>query len=160
MSESWKLSGKSISLPKSSKPSESGTWKFSERPGGGWIAESSSGERKRFQLFHKRTALDAHLHGRIFHGELMHAQRESRDGGVQSDADLVAQFPGKVRKILVQENQKVQAKEPLVLVEAMKMEFVIRAPCSGRVGKILVQEGQQLSPGDRFLDFEADQEKE
>ena len=79
--------------------------------------------------------------------------RSSAGGG--SDADLVAQFPGKVRKILVKADQAVAEGDPLVLVEAMKMEFAVKAPFAGKVTKLLVKEGQQLSPGDRLLDMEA-----
>ena len=54
---------------------------------------------------------------------------EQRGGaGGEEHADLVAQFPGKVRKVLVAEGAQVAEGEPLVLVEAMKMEFAVKAP--------------------------------
>jgi biotin carboxyl carrier protein len=67
---------------------------------------------------------------------------------------LVAQFPGKVRKIMVQPGQEVQEGDALVMVEAMKMEFGVKAPRAGKIKTILVREGQQLSPGDRFVELE------
>ena len=48
----------------------------------------------------------------------------------------------------------MKAGEPVVLVEAMKMEFTIRAPFDGVVKQIRVKDGQPISPGDRFLDVE------
>jgi len=69
------------------------------------------------------------------------------------EADLTAQFPVKSENF-GSDRCQVIAGESLLLVEAMKMEFAIKAPTSGKVLKLLVIEGQQLSPGDRFLDFE------
>ncbi len=66
---------------------------------------------------------------------------------------LVADFPGKVRKIVCKPGV-VEAGADLVLVEAMKMEFAIKAPTSGRVVRVLVTEGQQIQPGDKFVEFE------
>jgi biotin carboxyl carrier protein len=40
------------------------------------------------------------------------------------------------------------------MVEAMKMEFAIKAEVAGTVKKILVTEGQQLTPGQKLVDFE------
>ena len=45
---------------------------------------------------------------------------------------------GKIRKILVKDGDQVEMGTPLVLVEAMKMEFSIKAPSKGTVKKILV----------------------
>ncbi len=91
--------------------------------------------------------------GTNYHGPI---EKKSRGGAsaAGSDADLVAQFPGKVRRILITEGTTVVEGEPLVLIEAMKMEFSVKAPFAGKVSKIRVSEGQQLSPGDRFLDLE------
>jgi biotin carboxyl carrier protein len=40
-----------------------------------------------------------------------------------------------------------------MLLEAMKMEFSIKAPFAGVVKKLCVQEGQQLSPGQQLVDL-------
>ena len=72
--------------------------------------------------------------------------------GAADDSALVAQFPGKVRKILVAVGAQVNAGDKLILVEAMKMEFAVVAPFSGTVSTIKVTEGQSFSPGARFAD--------
>jgi biotin carboxyl carrier protein len=59
--------------------------------------------------------------------------------------------------VVVQLNGLVSKGDPLLMVEAMKMEFVIRAPFAGIVKVIRVQEGAQVSPGDCFLELEATQ---
>jgi biotin carboxyl carrier protein len=101
----------------------------------------------------RQEKLSAWVAGRSFSGQIARAARAGA-GGASGDSDLVAQFPGKVRKVLVAEGQEVREGEPLVLVEAMKMEFAVRAPAGGKIRSVLVREGQQLSPGDRFVDFE------
>lgn len=131
-----------------------GEWKLVARPGGWIVAEGPGGQRRRLALSEDRGKLSASVGGRLLHGDL---ELRERGGGAAagSAADLVAQFPGKVRKILVADGASVKAGDPLVLVEAMKMEFAVNAPEAGRVKRVLVKEGQQLQPGDRFVEFEA-----
>lgn len=135
-------------------------WTLESRPGG-WIIASKGTERVRFQALETSGRgggkLAASVRGRLYQGELLDEGRAAAGGG--SDADLTAQFPGKVRKILVQAGARVAAGDPLVLVEAMKMEFAVKAPTAGVVKSVLVKEGQQLSPGDRFVDFASEGEK-
>lgn len=144
--ETFRLSGKKIPLPNAV-----GEWHFETRPGG-WIIGTRGKERKRFFLNENKGRLSFSVDGFLAFGPL---QSESRagSGGGGSDQDLIAQFPGKVRKILVSVNDRVEEGTPLLLLEAMKMEFSVKAPFSGKVEKIFVTEGQQLAPGDRFLDL-------
>lgn len=125
------------------------------------IAESPDGERSRLMIRPPSASarggspFSASLGGKLWSGEWMRASGEGTSTAeASSDADLVAQFPGKVRKILVSDGARVVEGDPLVLVEAMKMEFSVKAPYSGFVKKVLVQEQQQLMPGDRLVDLE------
>lgn len=155
MSDTLRISGKRFPLP----ATDSG-WKFERRPGGWILATHSSGARLRLAATEARgkfsfgIATDACATNG--YGEILAQARGSAGASSQAsiDADLTAQFPGKVRKILAKEGASVAAGESLILVEAMKMEFAVKAPVAGKVTKIRVTEGQQLSPGDRFVDFE------
>ncbi|MCM2276639.1 MAG: hypothetical protein NDJ89_01015 [Oligoflexia bacterium] len=155
MSETYVYSGQKAKFPALTRQelgaSEGG---FELRPGGWVIYHSPDGSRRRLMAFEQRGQLSVSLDGRLFHGRV-HAESRHSGGAAAGggDSDLVAQFPGKVRKVLVAEGTKVAEGEPMVLVEAMKMEFTIKAPCDGSVSRILVKEGQQLSPGDRFLEL-------
>ena len=113
-----------------------------------------STERRRFMLQEGNGKLSAQLGGKLWHGDIVavSAGGSASSGGL--DSDLTAQFPGKIRKILVKAGDRVEEGASLLFVEAMKMEFSVKAPFSGRVSKVHVQEGQQVSPGDRFLDLE------
>ena len=55
--------------------------------------------------------------------------------------------PGKVVKILVQENQKVAEGDGLLIIEAMKMENELRAPKAGTIKSIDALEGATVESG-------------
>jgi acetyl/propionyl-CoA carboxylase alpha subunit len=152
MSVNFKVFGKKVNLD----PSTGKGWKLTPRPGGWWIAEGPHGVRKRFAFHQEKDQWSGSIGGALWFGTWRKEER-SASGSTASagDSDLVAQFPGKVRKLLVKEGDSVGEGDPLILIEAMKMEFAIKAPYSGKILKLYVEEGTQLSPGSRFLDMEA-----
>lgn len=148
----FKISGKKLTVP----PQEEGHWKFVVRPGGWVIAENAEGQRKRLFFQKRRQSVSANFQGVTWHGEVS-LERESADQSKRSDADLVAQFPGKIRKVMTQSGAEVNQGDLLVLIEAMKMEFAIRAPFTGKVLTVHVNEGQLIQPGERLVDMEETQ---
>jgi 3-methylcrotonyl-CoA carboxylase alpha subunit len=56
-------------------------------------------------------------------------------------------MPGQVLKIMVETGQKVTAGDPLIILEAMKMEHTMRAVIDGVVEAILVNQGEVVRPG-------------
>ncbi len=60
------------------------------------------------------------------------------------DGRVKAPIPGLITRILVEEGQQVTADQPLVVLEAMKMENEIRAPFDGVVRSIPVEAGQSV----------------
>jgi propionyl-CoA carboxylase alpha subunit len=67
---------------------------------------------------------------------------------------LLSPMPGLLRTILVDQGQEVKAGEPLAIVEAMKMENVLRAERDGRIGGIRAQPGDSLAVDQVILEFE------
>jgi 3-methylcrotonyl-CoA carboxylase alpha subunit len=65
----------------------------------------------------------------------------------RNETGLTAPMPGTVIKVAVQQGQRVEAREPLVVLEAMKMEHVIAAPVGGVVTEILYREGDLVPAG-------------
>lgn len=61
---------------------------------------------------------------------------------------LVAPMPGKVVRLLVAENDLVEAGQALVVVEAMKMQNELKSPKKGIVRKLPVAAGANVNPGD------------
>ena len=51
------------------------------------------------------------------------------------------QVPGSVWRVPVEEGDAVAEGDTLVVVESMKMEFAVTAPCAGRVWRIACREG-------------------
>lgn len=60
---------------------------------------------------------------------------------------LTAPMPGKVVRVLVGAGDAVAARQPLVVVEAMKMENELRAGRQGTVAEIHAREGQSVDAG-------------
>jgi len=60
---------------------------------------------------------------------------------------IVAPMPGKIVKVLVNKGDPVRARQPLVVIEAMKMENELRAVRAGAVTELHVQEGQSVDAG-------------
>ena len=60
-------------------------------------------------------------------------------------------MPGKIVKIHVQVGKQVAEGEPIVIVEAMKMENELRAPKTGQVSSIMIKEGQAVDAGTKLL---------
>ena len=63
----------------------------------------------------------------------------------------VADLNGSVWKILVEPGQAVAAGQPLIVVEAMKMELAVTAPRAGIVKRISCRQGRPVGPGDALL---------
>ncbi|MDQ2744352.1 MAG: acetyl-CoA carboxylase biotin carboxylase subunit [Chloroflexota bacterium] len=77
--------------------------------------------------------------------------------GARSGRDtLVSPMPGTVVKVAVEEGQRVLAHEPLVILEAMKMEHVIEAPHDGVVGQILFHVGDLVPANEPVVRLEAE----
>ena len=63
--------------------------------------------------------------------------------------EIGANIPGNIIKVLVKEGEKVEANQPIAVIEAMKMETNILASAAGTVERINVSEGQQVKAGER-----------
>jgi propionyl-CoA carboxylase alpha chain len=62
-------------------------------------------------------------------------------------------MPGLVRSLPVSRRQEVKAGEPLVVVEAMKMENVLRAERDVTVARLLAKEGEVLVVDAVIMEF-------
>jgi biotin carboxyl carrier protein len=62
-------------------------------------------------------------------------------------AEVIAPMPGKVLKVLVRDGDLVEAGQPLVVIEAMKMETTLAAESAAIVKQVRVEEGQTVDHG-------------
>jgi acetyl-CoA/propionyl-CoA carboxylase biotin carboxyl carrier protein len=68
--------------------------------------------------------------------------------GDEGTALLVAPMPGRVIALRAGEGEAVTAHQPIVVLEAMKMEHAVVAPIDGTLSRLDVSEGQQVQRGD------------
>ena len=67
---------------------------------------------------------------------------------------VLSPMPGLLTAVVVGEGQEVKAGEPLVVVEAMKMENVLRAERDGGIAKLRAKPGDSLAVDQVILEFE------
>jgi biotin carboxyl carrier protein len=77
------------------------------------------------------------------------AGRASVEGSAHARGEqrVVAPMPGRVVRLLVAIGDEVAARQPIVVVEAMKMENELRTPKAGRVKEIAVAAGDSVEAG-------------
>ena len=87
-----------------------------------------------------------HVDGRPVVLSVAGAVRRAGEGpaataGVGGGQQILAPMPGRIVKVLVKPGDAVQARQPLVVIEAMKMENELRAAAAGTVSEVRVTEG-------------------
>ena len=69
------------------------------------------------------------------------------------DARVKAPIPGLVTRVLVERGDQVQAGQPLIMLEAMKMENEILAPRSGKVVELNAKVGKIVTLGELLVEL-------
>ena len=64
-----------------------------------------------------------------------------------SPDELLAPMPGQVLKVMVSAGEAVRRNQPLLVLEAMKMQYEIVAPRDGVVERVCATEGAQVAGG-------------
>jgi acetyl/propionyl-CoA carboxylase alpha subunit len=96
-----------------------------------------------------------HFNGRTWDVEADGAQRKKRGktSAVSSD-QVAAPMPGKITKILVTEDQEITKGQPVLVMEAMKMEYTLKADMAGKVFAIHCMVGDQVVLGKVLVKLE------
>jgi len=82
-------------------------------------------------------------------GAASRARRSARPGGGRGDGDtLTSPMQGTIVKIVAGEGQRVSAGDPIVILEAMKMEQPLTAHKDGTVTGLAVKVGQTVAAGE------------
>ncbi len=68
--------------------------------------------------------------------------------------DVAAPMPGRVVKVLVAKDAPVKSGDPLLIIEAMKMESQVPAPIDGTVTAVLVAEGEHVTTDETLIQLE------
>ncbi len=78
-------------------------------------------------------------------------------GDAASGDATLAPMPGLVKAVFVEAGSKVETGDPLLILEAMKMEHRLTANRAGTVAEITIGEGAQVSSGDLLVRLEAEE---
>jgi propionyl-CoA carboxylase alpha chain len=78
---------------------------------------------------------------------LVESDRFPRSGGRVAPGSSLAPMPGSVARVVVEVGQRVTPGQPLVVLEAMKMEHAVNASAVGTVTEVAVAEGDQVVTG-------------
>ena len=102
-----------------------------------------------------RMRIGAHTYTVRLEDEQAHLMHELGLDKVQGAAvkEIKAPMPGLVLKVLVKEGDAVKKNDPLVILEAMKMENVIKSPGDAVVKKIHAQEKTAVEKGQLLVGF-------
>jgi 3-methylcrotonyl-CoA carboxylase alpha subunit len=75
--------------------------------------------------------------------------------GTQEDAGgrLTAPMPGRIVQVMVQKGAEVTRGTPLLILEAMKMEYTITAPSDGRIAEVRYSPGEVVEEGAELISF-------
>ena len=82
------------------------------------------------------------------------AAAASDQPGSGGESRVVAPMPGTVIRLLVQEGDTVRARQPLVVLEAMKMETPLTSPYDATVSAVHVAEGDRVAGGAVLVELE------
>jgi biotin carboxyl carrier protein len=109
-----------------------------------------AGKKHRFYVLHHRDSSTVWLDGRTYY---LPKTRNSASGHASSSGsgEVTALMPGKLLRIEVAVGDTVSEKQPVAIMESMKMESTLYAPKAGRVAEIRCEPGQVLDMGQVVL---------
>lgn len=135
-------------------------WDLVATPGGGYSVLSADGRQA--EAVPRRSADGAstvRVGADVVPLELLDeltakAQAVAGKGAFRGSSDVKAAIPGRVLRVLVAPGDPVAHGQPLVVLEAMKMENDVRAPRDGVVHSVEVGAGQAVGTGQVLLRLE------
>lgn len=116
------------------------------------------GQDYKIQAQWVRGVLWIHANGRIWSWDPAAEARATKrgSGSAKKDGTLLAPMPGKVTKILKQVGEAVRKGDVVLVMEAMKMEYSLKADLAGRVQELHCGVGEQVNLGVTLARIEAE----
>ncbi|HMQ09970.1 MAG TPA: acetyl-CoA carboxylase biotin carboxyl carrier protein subunit [Oligoflexia bacterium] len=104
-----------------------------------------------------KDSFELDINGQSIHCNIYNPKQQAgqnHNSRSNNDTNLLADMPGRVVKILVKEGQDVNLGDPLLVLEAMKMENELKSVAKVTIFKIHVQEGDSIDSGQTLIEFE------
>lgn len=108
-------------------------------------------------LARKGAALEIWVNGRLHSIELVDPRDRiagAKKSGAAGPVEIRSQMPGRVIKLLVDKGASVALGQPVIIVEAMKMQNEMKSPKDGTVVRIQAAEGGTVAAGETLLVIE------
>jgi len=115
-------------------------------------ANPVSDSERRFYMTVDGVPEEIHLES---HGD--GSEGSARSGGRASatkEGDVTTSMPGNIVDVLVSEGDEVQAGDPVLIIEAMKMETEVKATIAGSVKGVFIAKGDRVVPGEVLVEIE------
>lgn len=101
-----------------------------------------------------------HHNGRVFTMDTGSGRKSRKKAGAGGSSDQVmAPMPGKVTKILLNAGASVQAGQAVLVMEAMKMEYTLKAEISGTIDSVNCTVGEQVALGKSLVRIKPNTDK-
>src|SRR4051812_35514299 len=89
-----------------------------------------------------------HFEGRTFIYESPSQKKFGKKGaGKAKSGEILAPMPGKVTKLLKQVGDSIDAGDVVLVMEAMKMEYTLKADVAGKIETLACKVGDQVALG-------------
>ena len=113
----------------------------------------ASGKRYNATVVDDGTSLHIFVNGNY---QVLEKIERGLDGeSEEAGGSLTAPMPGTVIEVKVAEGDSVEAGQPLIILEAMKMEHTINAPTAGTVAEVMYAAGDLVDDGAELLKLDA-----
>jgi biotin carboxyl carrier protein len=90
----------------------------------------------------------------IYNDEALLHESLKKGGSIGAADKLSAGMPGKIAKILVNKGDSVKANQPILIMEAMKMENEMRASHDAKIKEVHVKTGETVDSGQLLISFD------
>lgn len=91
---------------------------------------------------------------KIYNEETLLHESLKSGGSMGSATNLTSGMPGKIVKVFVKPGDVVKEGDPLLIMEAMKMENEMRAAREVKIKDVLVKAGDNVESGAKLINFE------
>lgn len=141
-----------------------GTRVLAEIDGRSYELEARPAVNGSYLLLHEGRVFDCLVHGAASNGEIVtvtagghdyaitltdpRRMRTGANAKLARSGQLTAQMPGKVVRVMVQVGEEVSEGQPVLVVEAMKMQNEMKAAVAGKVTTLNVTAGDTVNAGD------------